>query len=177
MNLIGLPGPSKDVAAAKPHHLPQILVRPLPDRRSSGRCVGQRDTLRNWTQHDLALLLEQLEDKRVSARQRKLIGEHRDQLLLSRELVTIDEAAPLRFDWDSLNPLEPFTEKFRSLCRELDFSSILHRFGPAAPAVSETSETSRDYLTISSLGELDEFLEGLDADVAWAIRTFCQQHS
>ena len=37
--------------------------------------------------------------------------------------------------------LEPFTDEFRSLCRELDFSSILHRFAPATPDVEEKEES------------------------------------
>ena len=120
---------------------------------------------------DLDRLLEHLEDKRVSPRQRKLIGENRDQLLLSRDLVTIDESVPLHFNWDSLGRLEPFTEEFRALCRELDFSSILHRFGPPDRDADAAPDSSRDYSTITSLDGLDEFLEGLDAGAAWAIDT------
>ena len=54
---------------------------------------------------DIDRLLDHLEDKRVAPRQRKLIDENRDKLMLSRELVTIDEAVPLDFEWSGLKPL------------------------------------------------------------------------
>jgi DNA polymerase-1 len=120
---------------------------------------------------DIEALLEHLQDKRVPARQRKLIEDNREKLLLSRELVTIDEEAPLHFDWSGVEPIQPFTEEFRSLCRELDFSSILHRFAPVEAGSGAPEKAARDYSTITSLEELDHFLDGLPAGEAWAIDT------
>jgi DNA polymerase-1 len=121
---------------------------------------------------DLDALLDRLQDKRVSPRQRKLIEDNREMLLLSRELVTIDERVPLDFGWSEIRPLEPFTESFRALCKELDFSSLLHRFvAPPVDQAAGTESSPRDYLTIDSIDSLRQFLEELDTGGTWAIDT------
>lgn len=121
---------------------------------------------------DLDGLLGRLQDKRVPPRQRKLIEENREQLMLSRELVTIDEDVPLDFDWKALQPLQPFTDEFRALCRELDFSSLLHRFTEAA-ASGDVARPTRDtdYFTVDSIEALETFLAGLPVDAVWSVDT------
>ena len=121
---------------------------------------------------DLDTLLDRLQDKRVSPRHRKLIEDNRELLLLSRDLVTIDEQVPLDFGWGGIQPLQPFTESFRKLCKELDFVSLLHRFVAPPQASDAPSDSSpRDYLTIDSMDSLEEFLGTLPIGDAWAIDT------
>ena len=121
---------------------------------------------------DIDTLLARLEDKRVPARQRRLIDEHREQLRLSRELVTIVEDVPLEFDWATVPPLQPYTDAFRALCRELDFSSILHRFAPsAAESAEERPSPERDYRAVESIEDLERLLDELDGSGTWSIDT------
>lgn len=121
---------------------------------------------------DLDALLERLQDKRVSPRQRKLIDDNRELLMLSRELVTIDEQVPVEFDWKGIHPIQPFTEAFRTLCKELDFSSLLHRFVTPPKTSAVTADTApRDYVTIDSVDSLNQFLGTLPGDGTWAIDT------
>ncbi len=118
-------------------------------------------------------LLENLQDKRVPPAARKRIEEHREQLLLSRRLVTLDDHAPLSFDWQRLGRGDPWTEEFRRLCHELEFQRLLERFeeqgGPAAPVTSGRERV--DYRAVQSCEELRALLESWPRDRIWAVDT------
>jgi len=115
-------------------------------------------------------LLESLDDKRVSPRQRNAIRENEEQLRLSRTLVTIDQEVELEFDFSSdLGSGDPWTEDFRRLCRELEFRQLLERFENKG----ETREGVEDvrYAVLETADALRERLEGLPRDRAWCVDT------
>ena len=70
-----------------------------------------------------ALLERASEVKRKSYREG--LQEHRDQALLSKELVTIHTDLPIEFEPDSLQVEEPDLEVLRELYREMGFRRLL----------------------------------------------------
>jgi DNA polymerase I len=114
-------------------------------------------------------LLERLEDKRIAPRARQALTEHRDQLALSRRLVTIDERVPVEFELGDAGSWNPWTTAFRELCRELEFDSLLARFDVSQPA--PTTAAGLQYVLVDSLGALRARVAGLPRDRAWCIDT------
>lgn len=113
-------------------------------------------------------LYENLDSKKISARQRKLLDEHRDQVNLSRKLVTIDEEVDDVLDWSHLDTASPVTEPFRALCRDLEFHTILERYGNET---SDAPAAERAYQCIESLNELDAALAKWKTHAVWAVDT------
>lgn len=58
-------------------------------------------------------------------RQRDSLIEFRDQILLSKELVTINTAVPIDIEWPKLQIQTPDSESLIPLLRELDFTTLL----------------------------------------------------
>ncbi len=117
-------------------------------------------------------LLERLDDKRVTPRQRKAIEENREQLLLSRQLVTIDEHVDVDLDFVEVGRPDPWTEDFRRVCRELEFRQLLERFDDQADG-DDGGNPGDDprYAVIESVDALTERLAQLPRDVAWCVDT------
>ena len=68
--------------------------------------------------------LEHAEEVKAK-RQRESLIENRDQILLSKELVTINTAVPLTVTWDELKAQPPDRDALVPLYRELDFTALL----------------------------------------------------
>jgi DNA polymerase I len=133
--------------------------------------VGEKTALKLvQTFESVERLLEKIEDKRVSPRQRTAIREHLDSLELSRELVTLRTELSLELEWAALDPLAPWTPDFHRLCQELEFQSILDRF-PDAASPPPTVQTDADYRILESLEDVRSYLDNLDRDVWWALDT------
>ena len=58
-------------------------------------------------------------------RQRESLQNNRDQIVLSKELVTIDTEVEFDLDWENLKAQEPKNDALIDLYRELDFTSLL----------------------------------------------------
>lgn len=97
--------------------------------------------------------LEELLD-RASEVTRKTYREgllaHRDDALMSKELVTIHTGLPVEFDPEALRLDPPDTDALRRLFTELEFFSLVEELGPAAAAPSAGIEAARE---IASLDE------------------------
>jgi DNA polymerase-1 len=75
----------------------------------------------------------------VSAkRQRESLLEHRDQILLSKELVTIDTHVEVDVEWEALRMARPDRQALIGLLRELEFTSQLKE--QLARAASDTDQ-------------------------------------
>ena len=73
----------------------------------------------------------------VRGRPQKLLAAGREAAFLSRELVTINCAAPLEVDLAELSRVEPDHPEFTALLRSLEFESVIKRLYPAgAPAAA-----------------------------------------
>ena len=87
------------------------------------------------------------------------IEEHRDQLLMSRDLATIRTDVDIDVDPAALAAGEPQTDALRDLYGRLELRRLLDTLPEAdTPAAAETS-ADQDYDTILSDGQLDEWLE------------------
>lgn len=86
---------------------------------------------------------------------RESLQNHRDQILLSKQLATIHCDVPLQLDMDALAARDPDKTALRDLYRTLEFSTALRDIGPdeAAPPANT------NYLALPSLADLEVFLD------------------
>jgi DNA polymerase-1 len=98
---------------------------------------------------------------------RESLQNNRDNILYSKQLVTIDTDLAVDLDVASMKVGEPDVESLRALFAELEFTSLLKELLP----VVEVKEG--DYREIKSKAEFDEYLNGLgeNAPLALAIPT------
>jgi DNA polymerase-1 len=66
---------------------------------------------------------------------RESLEHNRDTILLSKELVTIDQHVPLPLDLDAMRTQQPDIEAARTLFTELEFTSMLKELGSAPETV------------------------------------------
>ncbi|MGA9354353.1 MAG: DNA polymerase I [Terriglobales bacterium] len=86
---------------------------------------------------------------------RESLQNNRDNILLSKQLVTIDTDVAVDFDVAAMSVGEPDADALRALFAELEFSSLLKELLP----VVEVKEGH--YQEITSKSELDDYLRGL----------------
>jgi len=98
---------------------------------------------------------------------RESLQNNRDNILYSKQLVTIDTDVAVELDVAAMKAGEPDVESLRALFAELEFTSLLKELLP----VVEVKEG--DYREIKSEAEFDEYLKGLNenAPLALAIPT------
>jgi DNA polymerase-1 len=98
---------------------------------------------------------------------RESLQNNRDNILYSKQLVTIDTGVAVDLDVAAMKAGEPDVESLRALFAELEFTSLLKELLP----VVEVKEG--DYREIKSTVEFDEYLKGLgeNAPLAVAIAT------
>ncbi len=98
---------------------------------------------------------------------RESLQNNRDNILYSKQLVTIDTDVAVELDVAAMKAGEPDVESLRALFAELEFTSLLKELLP----VVEVKEG--DYREIKSKAEFDEYLKGLgeNAPLALAIPT------
>jgi DNA polymerase I len=98
---------------------------------------------------------------------RESLQNNRDNILYSKQLVTIDTGVAVELDVTAMKAGEPDVESLRALFAELEFTSLLKELLP----VVEIKEG--DYREIKSAAEFDEYLKGLgpNAPLAVAIPT------
>ncbi|MFN8005505.1 MAG: DNA polymerase I [Terriglobia bacterium] len=124
---------------------------------------GARDLIKQFGSIDR--LLEQADQVNRKA-YRESLQSNREQILQSRELVTIHTAVPLDCELQSLRTQPPDLEKLKSLFGELGFQSLLREYeGVTAP--TEPVQTSFD--KIESAAELRGLIEALRKEA----RVYC----
>ena len=94
---------------------------------------------------------------------RESLLNNRDNILLSKQLVTIDTDVEVELDVPAMKAGEPDVESLRDLFAELEFSSLLKELLP----VIEVKEG--DYRDIRTLQELEDYLRGLPPGAALAV--------
>ncbi|MGH9661119.1 MAG: 5'-3' exonuclease, partial [Bryobacteraceae bacterium] len=62
---------------------------------------------------------------------RESLQNHRDQILLSKRLATIECAVPIEFSLDALAARDPDVEALKRVYKELEFHSLLRELGPS----------------------------------------------
>ena len=88
---------------------------------------------------------------------RESLQNNRDNILTSKQLVTIDTDVAVDLDVPAMKVGEPDIEGLRALFAELEFSTLLKELLP----VTEVGES--DYREIKTVAELDEYLGSLAA--------------
>ncbi|HZQ69412.1 MAG TPA: DNA polymerase I [Terriglobales bacterium] len=82
---------------------------------------------------------------------RESLLNNRDNILLSKQLVTIDTAVPVELDVDAMKVGEPDIEALRALFTELEFTSLLKEL---LPVVQVTNARYREARTASEVEEV-----------------------
>ena len=75
----------------------------------------------------------------LTPRQKEQLTKHSELALLSKELATIDCKVPLPSP-DSLSYSEPKADKVAAFLKELEFNSLLRRFGGEVEPESQVKE-------------------------------------
>ena len=91
---------------------------------------------------------------------RESLERHRDQILLSKKLATIETAVPVSLEQEAIATQPPDRVALQQLCKELEFHSLAQELLPAIEV------RQRDYTELSSEAELAEFLQKLSAGTA-----------
>src|SRR5216684_4123499 len=94
---------------------------------------------------------------------RESLQNNRDNILYSKQLVTIDTDVAVELDVTAMKAGDPNVESLRALFAELEFTSLLKELLP----VVEVKEG--DYREIKSKAEFEEYLRGLGEGAALAL--------
>jgi len=87
-----------------------------------------------------------------NAKQRASLMDNREQILMSKQLVTIDSAVPISVDWADLSVKPPNRPALLPLLKELEFSAMVKDYLP------ESSEPAVDVVESESLPAIGERL-------------------
>jgi DNA polymerase-1 len=103
-------------------------------------------------------------------RAREALEQYRDDVILSKELVTIQKDLPIDLDLEALRVVEPDREALRDIFLELEFTSLARDFtSPGAAVVEE--EVPADYRLVSSPAEVAALVERARAAGSFAVDT------
>ena len=84
---------------------------------------------------------------------RESLENNRDNILLSKELVTIHTSVPIEFDLDDMETQSPDNAACRELFSELEFTTLLKELAPAADNVAITYNLNSSPADIAALLE------------------------
>ncbi len=104
---------------------------------------------------------------KVAPKTREKIEHCRENLLLSRELVTIDTHVPLDPGLESIGPAKIDAKELGALYQRLGFISLLRKLESTA----EPAGTGRDYRLVRTQADLTEMLRALRAAGMFALDT------
>jgi DNA polymerase-1 len=123
IDILGLMGDSADNIPGCPGVGPKTAMQLIADYESIEGVYNNIDKLKGKLKVNLEL--------------------HKEQVLLSRHLVVINQDVPLDFDFDSMKLKEPNYNTLSNLFKELDFRSLAAKYSskpaPAAPAFEQGS--------------------------------------
>ena len=95
---------------------------------------------------------------------RESLKNNREQILWSKQLVTIDCNVPITLELEPMKAVEPDAEACRQLFTELEFNSLLKEFLPSGVELGET-----EYHETDSDREIDKVLKQLPKGAALAV--------
>jgi len=94
---------------------------------------------------------------------RESLQNNRDNILYSKQLVTIDTDVAVELDVEAMKAGEPDAEALRALFAELEFTSLLKELLPVVEV------KAGDYQEIRTKAEFDDYLRGLGENAALAL--------
>ena len=86
---------------------------------------------------------------------RESLQNNRDQILLSKQLATIDITVPIEFKLEDMTAAEPDLAELKKIYKELEFYSLLKEMGPTEDA------HTRDYAVIASREDAERYAASL----------------
>jgi len=121
-------------------------------------------------------------DEVANKRYREALQQQKPQILMSKQLATIETAVPLALDTEKLRMAAPDVKLLETLYRELGFNSLLKELlasGTAetgaggvavAPAASaaQISDEKKDYAQLANVEELSAYLKAIPAKASLA---------
>jgi len=99
---------------------------------------------------------------------RESLQNHRDQILLSKQLATIHTDVPVPFELDLWKAQEPDKVQLRELYKTLEFNRLLREMAEAESAADEGG-ARREYRQLQSRDELDAWLKAVSAEAPVAV--------
>ncbi len=109
-------------------------------------------------------ILAQVE-KIPGKRARESLQQNREDVLLSKRLVTILRDLPIELDLDALSVCEPDRDRLREAFLDLEFHSLVREFAPAA----EATPLERDYRLVRTVEEAHAVVERARAGGRFAL--------
>ena len=97
---------------------------------------------------------------------RESLQNHREQILLSKQLATIHTNVPVPFELESWKVQEMDRVRLRELYRTLEFNRLLREMAEAEPV---SARPAREYRQLQSKEELDAWLAAVPADAPVAV--------
>ncbi|MEO0651865.1 MAG: DNA polymerase I, partial [Planctomycetota bacterium] len=134
-----------------PDHVVDVLaiMGDSSDNVPGVKGIGEKGAIKLIDEHgSVDGVLENLDG--LTPKQREKIESDRENLLLSRELVTIVTEVPLDPGYESVGEPDPDTDRLRKLFGGLEFKSLLQQLDSGDAA----TETERDYVTVEDLDQL-----------------------
>lgn len=160
-----------DVAAARefmgvaPEQIPDLLalkgdaIDNIPGAPGIGE-KGARELIQRFGSVEAALENAAAISKRT---QRESLLEHRDQILLSKKLATIDTTVPIDWRLEDLARREPDREQLRQLYRELEFFSLLKDLGPSQ------APSGGDWAMLADAASVQAYVDQIERDKPLAV--------
>ncbi len=128
--------------------------------------IGEKGAMKLIQQFgSVAGVLEHLHE--VKGKAREYIERDREQMLMSRELVTIATNVPLEPGLDAIGPPVPDAKRLRAFLGQLGFMSLMKKVESSAP----DEAAQRKYRCVRTAAELEEMERELRAAKSFAIDT------
>ena len=122
----------KELFGVPPEQIPDLLGLwgDTSDNVPGAPGIGEK-TARTLIERfgSIETLLERA-DEVQNAKQRASLQENREQILLSKKLVTIDRGVPLEIVWDDFKVKEPDRSALMPLLKELEFNNLIKDYLP-----------------------------------------------
>ena len=132
--------------------------------------VGEKTALKLMKQFHSVDKLRQNLDQVASKTQREKLATHDKDLLLSRELATIDCKVECDVDWEAIRWRPVEADSLLPFLKRYEFYSLIRNLEAQTPA-SQSPMANRNYQTVESLSALDEFEAVLKKQSAFSFDT------
>lgn len=94
--------------------------------------IGEKTAMKLISQYNnIENLFQNIQN--LKGKQKEIIEQYKDQILLSRKLVTIDINVPGNWDVDEFVCKPPQTEKLKAILEELEFKTVIKRLFDSVP--------------------------------------------
>jgi len=147
------PATTEEFMGVKPEQVADLLalkgdsVDNIPGAPGIGD-KGARDLIQRFGSVEAALDHAGEVERRTY---RESLQNNREQILLSKQLATIDTSVPIEVRFDELAAREPDVTELKKVYKDLEFYSLLKELGPAEDS------SARDYKVLESRQEAAEY--------------------